>query len=176
VEVSSGFNFLAPPDESDFDQEKELKNELGLSFGSGVEFKDQSVEIDSNTAPVVPDETVSFENSNFENNFDSTKMDLKDEPTWQQRQHQNNGQNNGQQQNQQQQPGQQRQVYRTTGHTNTSYRNSQRYQRNFENRRPNNGSGDQGSHRNVKPMRGHPGQNGGFPKRSNFDTRRGAKS
>lgn len=172
VEVSSGFNFLAPQEETDFDQEKELKNELGLSFtsgASGVEFQNPSIEpeLDSGAVPV-PEETVSFENSNFENNFDPSKMDLKDEPTWQQRQGPGpNGQN-----------GQQRQVYRPTGHTNTSYRNSQRYQRNFENRRPNNGSdisGDQGSHRNVKPMRGHPAQNGGFPKRSNFDSRRGAK-
>jgi len=76
VEVSSGFNFLAPPDESDFDQEKELKNELGLSFttggASGVEFKNPSIEpeLDSGAVPV-PEETVSFENSNFENNFDA---------------------------------------------------------------------------------------------------------
>ena len=121
VEVSSGFNFLAPPDESEpeSDQETELKNDLGLSFGTGVEFKGDYVEtVTDETGPagVIPDETVSYENSNYE----GTNIDaIKDEPTWQQRQQ-----------------GPPRQVYRSTGHTNTSYRNSQRYQRNFENRRP----------------------------------------
>ena len=124
VEVSSGFNFLAPPDEPDFDQEKEFKNELGLRFTSPAEMTSESDLVQ------MPSETVSFENSNFgestafTDGYDASKNDLKDEPTWQQRQ----------------QPP--RQVYKSTsGHTNTSYRNSQRYQRNFENRRPTNGTG-----------------------------------
>lgn len=164
VEVSSGFNFLAPPDEPDFDQEKEFKNELGLRFTSPAENASES---DLVQMPV--DETVSFENSNFGESavfadaYDASKSDLKDEPTWQQRQ----------------QPP--RQVYKnnTSGQTNTSYRNSQRYQRNFENRRPTNGTGDQGNgngQRNGNGKQSVRGQNGGYSKRANFDSRRSAKS
>ena len=67
----------------------------------------------------VPTETISFENTNYE----APTETLKDEPTWQQRA---------------QQPP--RQVYRNNAaggaapNTN-SYKKSQRYQRNFENRR-----------------------------------------
>ena len=152
TEVSSGFNFLAPADDSEFDMDQnELENDLGLNF-TGHPVSNQiptqapieetetahetqiSAPVTTGLEPVLdvggaPVETVSFDNPNLSDaayegyKEQNNKEHLKDEPTWQQRQVQA-----GQ--------GQARQVYRSTGNTNTSYRNSQRYQRNFENRRP----------------------------------------
>lgn len=121
VEVSSGFNFLAPADaETESDYESEMQNDLGLSFGMADNKEREPVSEEVTQAiESVPTETISFENTNYE----APTETLKDEPTWQQRA---------------QQPP--RQVYRNNAaggaapNTN-SYKKSQRYQRNFENRR-----------------------------------------
>ena len=156
TEVSSGFNFLAPADDSESEtEEHELENDLGLSFthpippAVEIEPVQEQMAVPSGLSaptglePVLdvggpPAETVSFDNPNMVDAAYApiNDNDLKDEPTWQQRANQGAGQSAP------------RQVYRSTGHTNTSYRNSQRYQRNFENRRPaghhSNGGGDYG--------------------------------